>query len=372
MKITSVQPFPITYGHRTMLLVKVETDAGLHGWGEGGITGREQAMAGVVESFAPLLVGADPRRIDHLWQLMFRGGFFEGGTVMGGAISAVDLALWDILGKHLNVPCWQLLGGRSRDRIECYLGCGLKNAKDLVAAGWRYLRLAVGPAHQSSGVFDPDTEVRGVGDLFRQARELLGEDVRLCIDFHTRFNPPAAAQACKLIEPYRPFFVEDPLRSPSAANYAAFRSRTSVPIASGEECSSKWEFQNLIEHDAIDYARIDLCNIGGLTEAKKVAAMAETHYIDVIPHNPLGPISAAACVHLAVAIPNFMVLEYGPGPDHAPDLFDFKLAFKAPHYAVPEVPGLGVDVREDALKDHPFKPWQAPLMQRPDGGFNNW
>ncbi|MCZ7649209.1 MAG: mandelate racemase/muconate lactonizing enzyme family protein [Planctomycetota bacterium] len=373
MKITAVKPVPITYGHRSMLLVKVETDAGVHGWGEGGISGHERAMAGCVEAFADRLAGEDPRRIDHLWQLMFRGGFFEGGTILGGALSAVDLALWDILGKHLNVPCWQLLGGRSRDRIECYLAVGLANAAEAVAAGWRYLRFGAGPAHgKDGGIFDPDEAVRSVHDTVRQTRERLGEDVRICIDFHTRFNPPAAAQACNLIAPYRPFFVEDPLRSPSAANYAAFRSRTHVPLAVGEECSSKWEFQQLIEKDAIDYARIDLCNVGGLTEARKVAAMAETHYIDVIPHNPLGPISTAACVHLAAAIPNFMVLEHGPGPDHAPDLFEFKLERNVPWYEIPAAPGLGVDVREAALPKHPYKPWLAPLLRRPDGGFNNW
>ncbi|MCW8130695.1 MAG: mandelate racemase/muconate lactonizing enzyme family protein [Planctomycetota bacterium] len=372
MKITAVTPVMITYGHRGMFMVKVETDTGIHGWGEGGISGRELGMAAIVESFKPHLLGQDPRRIDHLWQLMFRGGFFESGTVMSGAISAVDLALWDILGKHLNVPCWQLLGGRSRDRIECYCHAGLGNAQEKVAQGFRALRLGAGHTADKTGVFDPDQAVRETVSALTQARELLGDEVKLCVDLHTRFNPPAAAQVCQGLEPLRMLFVEDPLRSVSPKSYLAFRQRARVPLAVGEECSSKWEFQQLIESDAIDYARIDLCNVGGLTEAKKVAAMAETHYIDVVPHNPLGPISTAACVQLGVAIPNFLLLEYCIPTELAPGLFQSSHVFKAPFFEVPTAPGLGIDVDESKLANHPWKQWTAPIYERPDGGFNNW
>ncbi|HEY3318987.1 MAG TPA: mandelate racemase/muconate lactonizing enzyme family protein [Planctomycetota bacterium] len=398
MKITAVKSVIAAYGIRNVFMVKIETDSGLHGWGEGGISGRETGMAAIVDSFAPHLLGEDPRRIDRLWQIMFRGGFFESGTVMSGAISAVDLALWDLLGKHLKVPCWQLLGGRSRDRIECYLGASLESAKQRVKEGWRALRMepAAGGAGLRAGgqkrkrkvggarreqpyagapalqVFEPDAGLRSAIEIMRQARQLVGDEIRLCMDFHTRFNPPAAAQACAGIAPMQPFFIEDPLRSPSPKAYVAFRKRTTVPLAVGEECSSKWEFQQLIEEDAIDFARIDVCNVGGLTESRKVAAMAEAHYIDVIPHNPLGPISTAACIHLAAALPNFMILEYGIGPDRAPDLFRFSHRFKAPHYEIPETPGLGVDVIESTLPAHAPVPWLCPQLQRADGSFTNW
>lgn len=372
MKITDIKACPITYGHRGMFMAKVETDADVHGWGEGGISGREQGQAAIAESFKPQLIGQDPRRIDHLWQVMFRGGFFEAGTVMSAAISAIDMALWDILGKSLGVPCWQLLGGRSRDRIECYIGTNLDTIKERQDAGWRYLRFGAESPGGSKTEFDPDAAVRNVVETMTKAREIAGDEAKLCIDFHTRFNPPAAAQACNGIEPVRPFFIEDPLRSTSPKTYVAFRERTRVPLAVGEECSSKWEFQELIEEDAIDYARIDICNVGGLTEAKKVAAMAETHYIDIIPHNPLGPLSSAACVHLCAAVPNFAVLEYGPGADLAPDLFKSEIRFSAPHYEIPEAPGLGVDVDESNLDKHPWKSWTPPQFHRPDGGFNNW
>ncbi|MDA1087330.1 MAG: mandelate racemase/muconate lactonizing enzyme family protein [Verrucomicrobia bacterium] len=372
MKITDITPIPITYGHRGMLLVKIETDEGITGWGEGGISGQESGMASIIETFRPRLVGEDPRRIDHLWQVMFRGGFFEAGTVMSGAISAVDIALWDVLGKSLGVPCWQLLGGRSRDRIECYIGATPASARERMDEGWRYLRMEARSGSDSPDELDPDAAVRLVIESMHEARAVAGPDARICIDFHTRLNPPAAAQACNGIAEMRPFFVEDPLRSVSPKAYVAFRQRTAVPLAVGEECSSKWEFQQLIEEDAIDYARIDVCNVGGLTEARKVAAMAETHFIDVIPHNPLGPLSAAACVHLAVAIPNFIVLEYGVGADLAPDIFDRRFSFTAPHYSIPEAPGLGVEVNEAALEKHPWMLWSAPLLHRPDGGLNNW
>ena len=372
MKITAVKPYSITYGLRGMFLVKIETDAGIYGWGEGGISGREQGMTGVVESFAPALIGEDPTRIDHLWQVMFRGGFFESGTVMSGALSAVDLALWDILGKHLNAPCWQLLGGRSRDRVECYTHTTLELAKQKVEEGWRNLRFVPEGRPEKPNEFDPDFAVRDVIQTMHKAREICGEETKLCIDFHTRFNPPAAAQACNGIADMRPLFVEDPLRGISASNYAAFRKRTNVPIASGEACSSKWEFQDLIEHDAIDYARIDVCNVGGLTEARKVAAMAETHCIDVVPHNPLGPISTAACLQLSVAIPNFLLLEYCIKPNLAEGLFRNSFRLNVPYFDVPTAPGLGIDVAESELKNHPWKFWSCPRFQRPDGGYNNW
>jgi len=372
MKITAVKPYAITYGLRGMFMVKIETDAGIYGWGEGGIVGRELGMSSIVESFAPALIGEDPRRIDHLWQVMFRGGFFESGTVMSGAISAVDLALWDILGKHLKVPCWQLLGGRSRDRIECYTHAKPGTFKQCLEQGWRNVRLEAGTPRERPLEFDPDEGVRTVIQTMTQAREIAGDEIKLCIDFHTRFNPPAAAQACNAIAHLRPLFVEDPLRSKSPKAYVAFRQRTSVPLAVGEGCSSKWEFQQLIEEDAIDYARIDICNIGGLTEARKAAAMAETHYIDVVPHNPLGPISTAACIQLATAIPNFLVLEYCVKPDLAPGLFRNNYKFKVPFFEIPDAPGLGVDVVETEIAKYPWKPWLPVRFQRPDGGFTNW
>lgn len=372
MKITDVKPMLMTYGPRGMFLVKVETDAGLCGWGEGGISGRELGMASLVESFKPHLIGADPHRIDRLWQVMARGGFFEAGTVMSSAISAVDIALWDLLGKDLKTPCWQLLGGRSRERVECYTHASLATVKERVAEGWRCIRMGAESGGADPNEFDPDSAVRHVIETMHRARELSGDGVKLCIDFHQRFSPATAAQACNGIAGMRPFFVEDPLRSVSPKSYVAFRQRTSVPLASGEACSSKWEFQELIEEDAIDYARIDVCNVGGLTEARKVAAMAETHYIDVVPHCPIGPLCCAASVHLAAAIPNFAVLEYVFGQDKAPGVFTTAMRFNAPCFEIPDAPGLGIEVHEERMAEYPWQPWLPPLYHRPDGGFTNW
>jgi galactonate dehydratase len=372
MKITSVKCFSITYGIRGMFMVKIETDTGLYGWGEGGISGREKAEEAMVESFRHLLIGQDPRRMDYLWQLMARGAFFEGGLVMGGALAGVDLALWDILGKHYNVPVWQLLGGQSRDCVECYCHCSVANAKQRVTEGWHYLRLSGGTRRENPRLLDPPQYARDLVNEVKAAREAVGPDVNLCIDFHTRLNPPTAAAACNAMAPYDPFFVEDPLRSLSASNYIAFRQRTSVPLAIGEACCNKWEFQELIEHDATDYARVDVANIGGLTEARKVAAMAETHYIDLLPHNATGPISNAAAIHLGVAVPNFMVLERNVSLELAPEIFQSSIRFKAPCFELPTEPGLGVDVDESKLTSHPWKPWELATLHRPDGGLNNW
>lgn len=379
MKITAVKPIVVHSGGRNFAFVKVETDTGLYGIGEAGLGMRAQAIAEVVRAFEPDLVGQDPSRIEHLWQVMFRGGFFPGGVVQTAALSAVDIALWDLKGKALGVPVYELLGGRVRDRVVCYPHCGggttealIRTCRQKVAEGWRFVRLGLAdPAGEDR--FEPTRAVQHGIEQVRMAREALGDEVEITIDVHTRLDPAASLQFCKAVEPYRLFFVEDPLRSENPASLRQLRQHTSVPIAVGEQFASKWAFREVIEDDLMDYCRVDLCIAGGITEARKIAGWCETHYISLAPHNPLGPVSTAACLHLCLASPLVGVQELPrvPGTQLA-DVFPVQVPFSDGHLLLPEGPGLGVELDEEAALAMPFQPTAGVGYRRDDGSYTNW
>jgi galactonate dehydratase len=386
MKIVRVTGYPVMSGIRCQFVVEIETDTGIVGLGEGGISGRELAMQGMLDHFATQLIGQDPRRIEHIWQQLYRGAYFEGGTVLAATVSAVDIALWDILGKHLGVPVWQLLGGATRDRIPCFISPGvlsgpevIDRARAAVDAGWNVLRFGPGmldPHWQAvdGAVYDPMESLALAADLLREIRDAVGPRVALAIDFHHRLSPAEAAVFCQRVEPLGLYFVEEPIRCENPDAYAQLRAMTNVPFAIGEEYSSKWAFAPYIERGLTNFARIDVCNVGGLTESKKVAAMAEAHYIDVMPHNPLGPISTAACIHLAASINNFATLEYTPRHDTGRDrdLFPVAHEIDGAAFPLPTEPGLGVTFDPEAAKDHPFEYWSPPRLFRDDGSYTNW
>ncbi|MGI8482746.1 MAG: mandelate racemase/muconate lactonizing enzyme family protein [Thermomicrobiales bacterium] len=386
MKITAVKGFPIFVGQRNQFVIKIETDEGIYGIGEGGISGRELAMQGMLEHFADILIGMDPRRIEHIWQLLYRGAYFEGGKIVGAVISAVDIALWDILGKSLNVPIWQLLGGAVRDRVPCFATPGSLSSPDVVeraakavANGWKVLRFTPGmPIDGWTGgdgsVYEPLESINNAVAGLRTLRNELGPDIALAIDFHHRLSAAESAVFCRRVEDLHLYFVEEPMRCEDPNTYAQLRTMTGIPFALGEEFSSKWAFAPYVERGILNFARIDICNVGGLSESRKVANWCETHYIDVMPHNPLGPISTAACVHLASAITNFAYLEYIPSHyTEAPrDLFPTLIDMEGTTFPLPTAPGLGVDFDENAAANHPYKTWIAPRYHREDGSYTNW
>jgi L-alanine-DL-glutamate epimerase-like enolase superfamily enzyme len=377
MKITNVTAFPCK-DFRTYLYVVVDTDEGIYGVGEAGITGRELAVAGAVEHFKPLLIGQDPFRTEFLWQLLFRGGFFPAQNILTAALSAVDIALWDIKGKALGVPVYQLLGGQCRDKVAVYCHIGgdtvdelVASARQAVAEGWKYLRW--GLAHHPLEAFEPRAEVERSIDEFAALRTALGSEIELCFDVHTRLDLRDAVRLCRAVEQYRPFFIEDPLRSENPDSFKTLRPRVGVPLAAGEQFSSKWEFRQLIEEEWIDYCRLDLCICGGLTEAKKIAGWCETHYIDQVVHNPLGPVSSTAALHFNLSVPNFGVQELPRKLGHSmPDAILHQPAWEGGYLLPSDRPGLGLEVDREALKRHKFEMTELPQYRRADGSFTNW
>jgi L-alanine-DL-glutamate epimerase-like enolase superfamily enzyme len=379
VKITGIEAYPVWGGKRNHLFVVVDTDEGIYGIGEAGLTGRELAVTGTLEHLEPSLLGEDPFRTEHLWQLLFRGGFFPARHATAAALSAVDIALWDIKGKTLGVPVYELLGGLARDRVVCYphnaeagsdTAALVESCLKTREEGWRFVRWGL---PQEGEVFEPRRSVRDAVEQLAAVREAVGEEVEMLLDVHTRLDMPDSLRLCREAEPLRPFFIEDPLRSEDPRSYEMLRLRTAVPLAAGEQYGSKWDFRELVEKEWIDYARVDLCLAGGLTEAKKIAAMCETHHIDLAVHNPLGPVSTAACLHLNLSCPNFGVQEqpYIPGT-YLPDVVPVQPGWKDGHLLPPASPGLGVEIDREAAQRHPFQIAELPHLRRPDGSVTNW
>lgn len=352
-------------------IVTVETDEGITGIGEGGT--RDS-----IEQCSGMLIGEDPTRIEHLWQYLYRGYFYPPGREKLHALGALDLALWDIKGKALGVPVYDLLGGLTRNHIECYstgfpqkrtLG---ETARACVDAGFRAFRIAVGDIHKD--VFNAHTSVRETVQLCREVRDAIGNDKDWAIDFHTRLDLPDAVTLASLIEPLSPYFVEDPLRSENLSIYQDLRGRVRVPIAVGEQLGSRWDINELIERHLIDYTRVTLPNVGGITEFMKIATLCETHNVGMIPHFT-GPVALAALVHSLGAFSGPVMMEIGgAGPQTRPYLplgCDFHAGKLWPNAH----PGLGVEFDPkgaELIGEFADRYAPIPTFCRPDGSLTNW
>lgn len=377
MRITAIDTYAVWGGSRNFLFVTVDTDEGINGVGESGLTGRELAVEGAVRHMAPLLIGEDPRRIEHLWQMLARGAFFPAVGAAGAALSAIDIALWDLRGKALGVPVYDLLGGLVREKVVCYPHCNefgveplVESARAAVAGGWRFVRWGLPP---EGDLFEPRRAIRTGIAQFEALRAALGDEIELCMDVHTRLDTVDAVTLLRAVEPYRPFFMEDPVRSEDLQLLRRVRTQSAVPIAAGEQLYSKWQFRPLIEEDLIDYARVDLCLAGGITEGKKIAAMAEAHHIKLATHNPLGPVATAACLHLNLACPNVGVQEQPRRPGTMlTDVVPVQMAWQDGYLLPPTRPGLGIEFDRAAARAHPFQMTEPPHLRRADGSFTNW
>jgi galactonate dehydratase len=383
LKITAIIPYPVWVGIRNQMLVKVETDQGVFGWGESGLSGRERAVAGAIEHFREFLIGRNPLQIGRIWQEAYRSQYFEGGRVLQAAISAIDIALHDIKGKVLGVPVYELLGGKQRDRVPTFASTGdkaeddvaIERARELVARGWQTIRFF--PVGQSSReIFEPRDSISPTARMLNRAREALGDDVVLGIDYHHRLSIAEAASFCAKLGRGVLDFLEEPIRDETPEAYESLRRMTDIPFAIGEEFASKWQFLPYIERGIHQFNRIDVCNVGGLTEAMKVAGWSEAHYVDLMPHNPLGPVCTAASVHLAAAVPNFAWLETRApetelGFDNS-EFFPLQPRLDGADYPVVDLVGLGVEANEDAIRAQSLRFWEAPHLRRRDGSVTNW
>ncbi|MCC5974515.1 MAG: mandelate racemase/muconate lactonizing enzyme family protein [Rubellimicrobium sp.] len=384
MKITDIKPFPVWIGHRNQMLVKVETDEGLFGWGESGLSGREKAVQGAVEHFREFLIGRDPTLIGAIWQEVYRSQYFEGGRVLQAALSAIDIALHDIKGKALGVPVHQLLGGKQREVIPTFASTSsakadtmIEQAQKLMAAGWTAIRFF--PDFTDEGrIFEPREHIASTARACVRGREALGDEVVLGIDWHHRLSVAEAASFCQKMPSGTLDFLEEPIRDETPEAYEQLRRLTDVPFAIGEEFASKWQFLPYIERGLHEFNRIDICNVGGLTEAMKVAGWSEAHYVDMMPHNPLGPVCTAATIHFSAAVANFAWLETRVNPDDlygggaADDVFLQQPRLEGAVYPVPDTPGLGIEIDEAALTREAFRFWEAPHLRRRDGSVTNW
>jgi len=381
MRITDVKPYAVWVGHRNQMLVKVETDEGIYGWGESGFSGRELGVKGIVEHYREFLLGRDPMRRGALWQEMYRSQYFEGGRTLTAAISAIDIALHDIVGKKLGVPVYELLGGKNRDTIPVFATTSapygpemIDEAREFMARGIMAFRMSYDKmGTDTDGLFEPRESMANSAEWLIKTREALGNHAIIGIDYHHRLNVAETASFCQMMPPHTLDFIEEPIRDETPEAYESLRKLTDVPFAIGEEFASKWQFLPYIERGITNYARVDICNVGGFTESMKVAGWAESHYIDLMPHNPLGPICTAASVHLSAAVPNFSWLEVNMERAENPDLeiFPEQVLFEGNVYAVPDKPGLGVEVDESKL-NVPFKFWDPPHLHRRDGSVTNW
>ncbi|TNJ45632.1 mandelate racemase/muconate lactonizing enzyme family protein [Tamlana fucoidanivorans] len=385
MKITSVKPYPINIGAGTQLVVKLETDTGLYGWGASGLSGREYAVIGALKHFEPLVVGRSPMDIGAIWQDLYRGQYFEGGRVLTAAISAIDIALYDIKGKALGVPVYELLGGKQRDYIPCFASVRfstlqelLKESKRLMAEGWDMLRLAPAEFEDQDDIsrFEPRESISKIAEWMVVLRNELGKSVTIGIDYHSRLSIPETYSFMKRMPAGTLDFIEEPIRDENPVAYERLRSLIDIPFAIGEEFASKWQFLPFLERNITQYTRVDVCNVGGITEAMKVASLAEAHYIDLMPHNPLGPICTAASIHLAAACPNFSWLEEVNTGAHVltndSRFYPTQPKLKGSKYPVLNTPGLGVEVNEELVKRSKFVPVEIPRLKKDDGSFTNW
>ena len=376
MKITDIKTYIVGLD-RNFMFVEVETDAGISGIGEAGLTFREDAQAGFIDALKPSLIGQQASRTEHLWQTMSRCGFFPTTGVGAAAVSAIDIALWDIKAKSYGVPLYEFLGGKVRDKIYSYTHIhGMtpealaSNAKEKHEAGWKVIRFQ--PPHQQ-GVFEPRLAIKATVAQVAEIRNTLGDDIEIILDVHTRLDPSDAITLCNQLEPFNLYFIEDPVRVENISVVQRLREATSVPLAIGEQFSSKWEFAPLIENNWFDFCRLDLCVAGGFTEARKIAGMCESHYIPISPHNPLGPVATAACIHMDLATSNFAVQECARPPGTIlPEMFPTQVTWSDGFLYPTDAPGLGIEFNPEAASKYPPITGDAPRLRRDDGSYINW
>ena len=383
MKIAQVELFAVA---PRWLFLKLTTDDGLAGWGEPVVEGRAETVRACVEELSDYLIGADPHRIEDMWQVLYRGGFYRGGPVLTSALSGIDQALWDIKGRALGVPVWQLLGGACRDRIRVYRGIGGDRPDQAAAAALQAVReqgftaLKMG-ATGAMGYVDSPASVRQAAERLGAVRAAVGEEVSGAVDFHGRVHRAMAVLLAQALEPHRPMFIEEPVLAENNEALAAVAAHTTIPIATGERMFTRWGFKRVLQEGHVAIVQPDLSHAGGISECRKIAAMAEAYDVALAPHCPLGPITLAASLQVDACTPNFLIqeqslgLHYNSGSellDYLQDASVFRYADG--HVAVPVAPGLGIEIDEGAVRRaaEAGHRWRNPVWRLGDGSVAEW
>jgi galactonate dehydratase len=382
VKISRIETFLVHPDRRNYVFVRVHTDEGLYGVGEAYSAGPDDATAAVIADFESWLVGRDPLDIEFLWQLMYNATRFPGGVVTNAAISGIEHALWDIKGKALGAPVYQLLGGKARDKIRVYQNPGGRTPEEMAERStalierYGYTALKIGPLPAGSEQMPWNQALREAARRLEAVRAAVGPDIDIGVDPHAKiFEPVRAMQLAQALKPYDPYFVEEPLRPENIDAMGELKAQFTqlgVPLATGEMLYTKFEFRDLLVRSAADIIQPDICCAGGLLEQRKIAAMAESFYVTVAPHNPMGPVATAVNVHFAASTPNFLILEYHPD-DQAPrrDLIDEPMKLVDGYLELPTRPGLGIDLNVDAFERFPFKRWTRAFPIRSDGSMGH-
>lgn len=379
MKLTRIETFLV---RPRWLFVRLEADTGQVGWGEASLEGYGEAVVGVFEALKDRFLGSDPRRIEDIWQIGYRGGFYRGGPVLMSALSGLDQALWDMKARQLGVPVWELLGGRVRDRIRSYAWTGgdradqvTENAQTRIRQGFTAVKMNAMP---ESGYFDPHIELEKVVERV-QTVQALGLEVG--IDFHGRIHRTMAKQLMRHLEPLGLLFVEEPILSEQPGAIRELKQNSTIPIALGERLYSRWDFRPFLEQGIVDIIQPDLSHAGGISEVRRIAAMAETYDVAVAPHCPLGPLALASCLQLGACTPNVVLQEVSLGIHYNTnaDLFTYikeerPLTPTDGYLPIPEGPGLGIEIDEEKVRAESANPhrWRNPLWRLEDGSFAEW
>ncbi|KPK65922.1 MAG: galactonate dehydratase [Planctomycetes bacterium SM23_32] len=370
MKITALQTF---FVKPRWLFLKMHTDQGLVGWGEPVVEGWSQSVAAAVREMGRHLIGKDPRRVEHHWQAIYRGGFYQGGPVLTSALSGIEQAMWDVKGKALGVPVHDLLGGAVRDRIRLYGHVGWSRREDyfkdadLASRGFTAVKTSL---FEAVRFVEGKAFVDEVAARMAALRDTFGDAVDIAVDFHGRVSPPMAIRLAAALEPYQPMFIEEPVLPGNVDALARVARSTTIPIATGERLYTKWAFREVLEKGAAAILQPDLSHAGGILEVRKIAAMAEAHYAAIAPHCPLGPISLAACLQVDACTPNFLCQEQvNLGDGYLKEPF----VVRDGYIAVPTGPGLGVEVDEEALAEKLYDgSWENPRLWHEDGSVADW
>lgn len=382
MKITALKTYLVP---PRWLFLKIETDEGIHGWGEPVLEGRAATLATLIDDLSDLVIGRDPRSINDIWQMLYRNGCYRGGPVLMSAISGIDTALWDILGKYHNVPTHALLGGAQRDRIKTYIWIGgdrpsnlIADAKDAISRGFRAVKMNI---CDELGMLDDYRKVDGIIQRLFDLREAVGPSLDLAFDFHGRVHTPVAHLLLREIAPLRPLFVEDPVTPQNIEALTELQRASAIPLSVGERMHGRGEFKALFEKRAARIINPDPAHVGGITETLKIGAMAEAYDVALAPHCPLGPIALAACLQVDALCHNAILQEQSLGIHYnkGNDLLDYlkpesRFAYADGYLEIPQKPGLGIDVDEDKVKhmSEIGHRWRAPVWRHEDGSIAEW